>query len=145
PVPFHLNTSRDPGHSRNFPFPSLRNSTLPALDARKKSGHPSLLTSAAATPSPGMPSGKPTAFVTSSNCKLPLLRNRREDFVFDPLYPGIGSSPTSRSSSPSPSKSSTQTPRPPKSCGHAPQSFETSVNLPPPSLRKRAHPTSPFF
>ena len=71
--------------SENFPFPSLRNRTFAALDARKKSGQPSLFTSAAATPSPGIPSGSPTAFETSSNCKFPLLRKSRELFVVEPL------------------------------------------------------------
>src|SRR5688572_28494478 len=76
------NTSREPGGSSNLPCPSFNSSTLPPpLEARKKSGQPSLLTSAAATPSPGIPAGRPTDCDASSNFSLPRLRNSRELLV----------------------------------------------------------------
>src|SRR3954447_24378777 len=64
------------GASLNRPLPSLRNSRLPpSRPPRNRSGHPSLLTSHAMTPKPVTLSGRPTRVVTSSNLKLPRLRN----------------------------------------------------------------------
>src|SRR5262245_23555428 len=85
PAFFQANSLREPGTSRNLPLPSLSNSTLTAPEARNRSGQPSLLTSAAATPRPGRFSGRPAARETSSNFSPPLLRKRREFFVFEPL------------------------------------------------------------
>src|SRR3954470_19101199 len=74
---FQRKTARVPGASRNFPLPSLRNRRLlPSPLVRKRSGQPSLLTSATATPSPDSPAGKPTSPATFSKRKPPLLRHR---------------------------------------------------------------------